>query len=70
MLIKHLMCIAIPPIDEVFDGQKYQVPVYASGNNSYNIDPVKARALQSLADEFASEDPDLHKHFLEKGVVE
>jgi len=70
MLIKHLMCITIPPIDGVFDGQKYQVPVYAAGNNSFNIDPVRARALQSLADEFASEDPDLHRHFLEKGIVE
>ena len=63
------MCITIPPIEGIFDEVNYQVPVYAAGNNSYNMDPVRARALQSLADEFAAEDPDLHKHFLEKGIV-
>lgn len=69
MLIQHLMCITIPPTEE-FEGQKYQVPVYAGGNNSMNIDPVKHVALKALADEFASEDPDLHKHFMEKGFIE
>ena len=69
MLVKHLMCITIPAIEGEFDEHKYQVPIYAGGNNTYNMDPVKHIAFKALADEFASEDPDLHKHFMEKGIV-
>ncbi len=70
MLHEQLMYIRIPAIPDVFDEGHYKVPVYSGSNNSFNMDPVKHHALKSLADEYASHDPDLHKHFIEKGVVE
>jgi hypothetical protein len=70
MLVKHLVCVIIPAMGDEFDETLFTVPVYASGNNSMNQDPVKYRALHALAGEFASEDPDLHKHFIDKGKVD
>jgi hypothetical protein len=64
------MFIRVPAIPNVFDEHHYKVPVYSGANNTYNMDPVRAHALKSLADEYASHDPDLHKHFIENGTVE
>ena len=70
MLHEQLMFIRVPAIPNVFGEHHYKVPVYSGSNNTFNMDPVKVHALRSLADEYASHDPDLHKHYITNGVVE
>ena len=64
MFVKHTVYLKVPFEEEAF----YVVPVIAASNYQHAKDMVYRHAIQALADEYGTEDPDIHKLILEKAV--